>query len=84
MKKICLTERTQIIGQTGKACADCTRVPKRSSKPVFFRDGNAGMTFETTAELLIIAHTLKMISAKHCGTEIMEEVSIQQKKASHF
>lgn len=75
MKKICLTERTQIIGQTGKACADCTRVPKRSSKPVFFRDGNAGMTFETTAELLIIAHTLKMI---------MEEVSIQQKKASHF
>lgn len=28
------------------------------------------MTFGTTAELLIIDHTLKMITAKHWGTEI--------------
>lgn len=45
-------------------------MPKSSLKPVFFRDGNPGMTFGTTAELLIIDHTLNMITAKDWGTEI--------------
>lgn len=70
IEMIYLTERAQITGQTRKACADCTRVPKNSLKPFFLRDGNPGMTFGTTAELLIIDHTLKMITAKHWGTEI--------------
>lgn len=71
MEMIYLPEKTQITGKTKKACVDCTRVPKSSLKPwVIFEEGNPGMTFGSTAELLIIDHTRKMITAKHWGTEI--------------